>query len=90
MRKNIVYRIYITPELLPASFFADGVIHFEVSDGIPKDVRFLTAGWDYPNRCMYVDYLDNKSPVKEGEEVKDYRLNIVTPMYSQIETVRPR
>jgi hypothetical protein len=86
-KKNIIYRIYITPEILPAVLFSDGEIHLIVSSGLPTDVRFFAAGWeDYPHRCMYVDYLDNKSPAKEGEEVTNYELIIVTPVCSVIET----
>lgn len=85
-KKNIIYRIYITPEILPDLLFSDGEIHLKISDGLTTDVRFFTAGWDDSHRCMYVDYLDNKSPAKEGEEVTNYELIIVTPVCSVIET----
>ena len=84
-KKNIIYRICIAPEVLPAMLFYDGEIHVKVSDGLPADVRFIAAGWeDHLFHCMYVDYIDNNSPAKKGEEVIDPEVKYVKPLYSVI------
>ena len=82
---NIVYRVNITPEFIQIAFLTTGALHVLIESELPKDARYLWSGWDYQNRCVFLEYLDNESPAKEGEEIRERNTIIVTPTYTNLE-----
>jgi len=78
----VIYRVYISAEIMPTILFSDGERHYRVSNGMPADVSFLRSGWDYMKGCLYVEYSNS---VSEGEVIPSvYKTVAITPEYQEI------